>query len=362
MTPETRDLLRELSEAFGVPGAEDEVRAILARHLAPFAEISYDRLGSIIARKRGSSAAPKVMLPAHMDEIGLIVKHITDQGFLRFSQARGWWSQVLMAQRWVVRTHRGDIIGITGAKAPHLLTEEERNKPLLVKDMYLDIGANSREQALEMGVRPGDPAAPWSPFAQLGGGRLLGKAWDDRVGCAMVIELMRELARRDHPNTVFAVGTIQEETGLRGAKTSAAAVGPDVALVAEVSCANDVPGATQDGTYSELGKGPAICVYDAQMIPSARLRDLVREVAEELDIPHQFVALEGGTTDGTSVQVHGQGVPTLYLGPAARYVHSHVSIIDEADFDNTLKLMVEAILRLDEDRVRRLADFGTGET
>jgi endoglucanase len=357
VTPETRELLRELSEAFGIPGSEDEVRAIMARHLAPFAEISYDRLGCIIARREGRAAAPRIMLPAHMDEIGLIVRHITDQGFLKFVP-RGFWSQVLPAQRWVVRTHKGDRIAVTGVKAPHLLTEEERNKPIPTKDMYLDIGARSRDEAIEMGVRPGDPAAPWGPVADLGNGRLLGKAWDDRAGCVMVIEVMRELAKRDHPNTVFGVGTIQEESGLRGARTSSVAVDPDVALVAEITCANDVPGSTQDGSYSELGKGPAICLYDAQMVPTARLRDFVCRVAEEISMPIQFTSMEGGTTDGTFVQVHGKGVPTLYLGPATRYVHSHIGIMDEADFDQTIQLLIETIVRLDESAVSRLVDFG----
>ena len=357
MTPETRELLRELAEAFGPLGSEDEVRAIMARHLAPYAEISYDRLGCLIARKQGAAAAPRVMLPAHMDEIGLIVRHVTDQGFLKFV-SRGFWSQVLPAQRWVVRTHKGDRIAVTGAKAPHLLTEDERGKPLAIRDMYLDIGARSRDEAVEMGVRPGDPVAPWGPVADLGNGRLLGKAWDDRAGCALVIEVIRELAKRDHPNTVYGVGTIQEESGLRGARTSSVAVDPDVALIAEITCASDVPGATQDGSYSELGKGPAVCLYDAQMIPTTRLRTLVCRVAEDLGIPIQFVSMEGGTTDGTQVQVHGTGVPTLYLGPATRYVHSHASIMDEKDFDQTVHLLVETIVRLDQAAVAELVDFG----
>lgn len=359
MTCETRQLLRELSEAFGISGAEDEVRAIMARRLAPLAEISYDKLGCIIARKVGAAAAPRIMLPAHMDEMGLMVKHITDEGFLRFTGMRGWWSQVMVAQRWVVRTRTGDLTAYTGPKAPHLLTAEERDKPLPMKDMFLDIGASSRNRAEEMGVRPGDPVAPWSPFAELGGGRLLGKAWDDRAGCALAIEVLRELAGREHPNAVYAVGTIQEESGLRGAKTSAALVEPEVALVAEVGVASDVPGSSQDGAYCELGKGPAVCVYDAQMIPSTRLRDFVVGVAEQAGIPVQFVAMEGGTTDGTPIQVHAEGVPTLYIGVPARYVHSHTGVIDESDFDQTVRLLVETIVRLDAGAVAALTDFAS---
>ncbi len=357
MTTQTRELLRDLSEAFGLSGAEEEVRAIMARHLASSAEITYDRLGSLIARKEGGGAEPRVMLPAHMDEIGLIVKQITDDGFLRFAPVGVWWTQVMVAQRWVVRTSSGNLAAVTGARAFHLLTDDERNKPIQLKDMFLDIGAKSRDHAMEMGVRPGDPIVPCSPFAEMGGGRLVGKAWDDRVGCAVVIEVIRQLAERDHPNTVYAVGTTAEEAGLLGAQTSAFAIAPHVAIVAEVTCASDVPGSTQDGSYSELGRGPALCIRDAGMIPNRRLRQLVQQVAEENGIPFHFVTMERGTTDGTRVQVHGEGVPVLYLGPPARYIHSHESVIDEADFDHTVTLLVETTLRLDRDTVDRLTAF-----
>jgi len=359
MTPETRALLRELSEAFGLPGAEEEVRAVMARHLAPLAEISYDRFGSLIARKQGTQTEPRVMLPAHMDEVGLAVKQITDDGFLRFTTLGGWWSQVVVSQRWTVRTRTGDLPAFSGTRPPHLLTDEERNKPLAMKDMFLDIGARNKDHARELGVRPGDAVIPYSPFVEMAGGRLLGKAWDDRVGCALVIELVQELAKRDHPNTVFAVGTAQEETGLHGAKTSAFAIQPQVAIVAEVTCASDVPGSTQDGTYCDLGKGPGLCLRDSGMIPNRRLRDLVTSVAEEAKLPLQYVTMERGTTDGTPIQVHGEGVPAVYLGVPTRYIHSHAGIIDETDFDQTVQLLVEVVMRLDGETVAGLTSFGT---
>ena len=357
MTDDTRQLLRELSEAFGIPGAEDEVRAIMARHLAPFAQVTYDKLGSIIAKKVGAAAEPRIMLPAHMDEIGLIVRHITDEGFLRFLPLGGWWSQVVVSQQWTVRTRKGDLTGFTGGRAPHLLTNEERNKPMPLKDMFLDIGAKNRDQAMEMGIRPGDPVAPVCSVTEMQGGRLLGKAWDDRVGCAMIIEVVRQLAERGHPNTVYAVGTIQEEAGLRGAKTSSTAIDPHVAIIAEVTCANDVPGSTQDGSYTELGKGPGICIRDGQMIPNTRLREFVAQTAEDLGIPVQFVTMERGTTDGTPIQIHGEGVATLYIGPPARYIHSHAGIIDEADFGRSVQLLVEVTARLDAKTVSGFTDF-----
>lgn len=359
MTPETRSLLKELSEAFGIPGAEEEVRAIMARHLALVAEISYDRFGCIIARKQGAATKPRVMLPAHMDEVGLAVKQITDDGFLRFTTMGGWWSQVVVSQRWTVRTRKGVLPAFSGTRPPHLLTEEERKKPLAMKDMFLDIGARNKDHALELGVRPGDPIVPFSPYAEMADGRLLGKAWDDRVGCALVIEVMRALATREHPNTVLGVGTAQEETGLHGAKTSAHAIEPEVAIVAEVTCASDVPGSTQDGTYCELGKGPGLCLRDAGMIPNRRLLDLVIRAAEEASIPLQYVTMERGTTDGTPIQVHGEGVPSVYLGVPTRYIHSHAGITDETDFDHTVQLLVEVVMRLDGETVAGLTSFGS---
>lgn len=357
MSPETLAMLRELCDAFGPAGYEDEVRAAMVRHLRPLAEITYDRLGSVIARKQGGSAEPRVMLPAHMDEVGLIVRQITPEGFLRFITVGGWWSQVMLGQRWIVRTHQGDLIAYTGPRAPHLLPEEERKKVVEPKDMVLDIGAKDEQEALAMGVRPGDPVAPAGSFAELGSGRLLAKAFDDRLGCAMVIEVLRQLAGSDHPNTVYAVGTTQEEAGLYGAQTSAFAIAPQVAIIAEVSVANDVPGSTRDGSYSELGKGVAVCVRDAGLTPNRRLRELVVGVAEKEGIPVQYITMERGTTDGTRIQVHGQGVPTLYIGPPARYIHSHAGIVDGEDFDNAVKLLVAVVRKLDRDTVAGLTRY-----
>jgi putative aminopeptidase FrvX len=357
MTPETRGMLHELSEAFGIPGYEDDVRSAMAKRLETVAEISYDRLGSLIARKVGAAGEPRVMLPAHMDEVGLMIRHITSDGFLRFVPVGGWWWQVMLGQRWVIRTRKGDVTGYSGARAPHLLSDEERKRPTEAKDMFLDIGAKDQQQALDMGVRPGDPVVHFTQFADLGNGRLLGKAWDDRVGCAMVIEVVRQLAGCNHPNTVYAVGTTQEEAGLLGAQTSAFAIAPQVAIVAEVAVAGDVPGSTQDGSYAELGKGVALCIRDAGLIPNRRLREFVAGVAEEVGLPTQYVTMERGTTDGTRVQVYGEGVPTLYIGPPTRYIHSHAGLIDVNDFDSAVKLLVEVTRRLDQETVAGLTRY-----
>lgn len=344
----TEQLLKRLTEASGVPGFEAEVRALIRGELEGIAAIEQDRMGSIVCRKDGTQPSPKIMLAAHMDEIGFMVKQITKEGHLRFVPLGGWWEQVMLAQRVIVKTAKGDIPGVMGAKPPHILTPEERNKVVDKRDMYIDIGATSREEAEQAGVRPGDPVVPVSAFTPLAGGKTyLAKAWDDRVGCALFVQALQRLAGEEHPNTVYGVGTVQEEVGLRGAKTTAYVVNPDVAIILESDIAYDVPGMKQDEPPVVLGKGPSLVVFDAGMIPNTRLRDLTVETAAALGIPLQFSSLEGGRTDGSIIHLHNAGVPTIVLGVAARHIHSHAGIIHRGDYDHLLDLLVALVKRLD---------------
>lgn len=356
MSEERWERLRTLAEAFGPPGFEDEVRQRLEEMLRPLAdEVTRDHLGSVIARKRGSADRPRVMLAAHMDEIGFMVTDIGDEGFIRFQTLGGWWEHVMLAQRVVIRTRRGDVPGVIGAKPPHVLSQEERGKLLKRQDMYIDVGARSRAEAEELGIRPGDPVVPWSPAVRLADPqRVLGKAWDDRVGCALAVEVLQALRGVDHPNTVFAVGTVQEEVGLRGAATSTHAVEPDVGLVLEVAIASDTPGFEQHRPRVKLGAGPAIVLYDSSMIPHVRLRDLVLDVAAEEGIPYQFEAMAGGGTDGGRMHIFGRGVPTLAIGIPTRYIHTHAGLIDLSDFEHALRLLVAVLRRLDAATVERI--------
>lgn len=351
----TEELLKRLTEASGVPGFEAEVRALIRGELEGIATIEQDRIGSIVCRKQGTRPSPKVMLAAHMDEIGFMVKQITKEGHLRFVPLGGWWEQVMLAQRVIVKTARGDVPGILGAKPPHILTPDERNKVVDKRDMYIDIGATSREEAEQAGVRPGDPVVPVSAFTPLAGGKTyLAKAWDDRVGCALFVQALQRLASEEHPNTVYGVGTVQEEVGLRGAKTTAHVVDPDVAIVLESDIAYDVPEMKQEEPLVALGKGPSLVVFDAGMIPNTRLRDLTIETAKGLGIPLQFSSLEGGRTDGSVIHLHNAGVPTIFLGVAARHIHSHTSIIHRDDYDRLLNLLVALVKRLDGETVAGL--------
>lgn len=352
---QTEVLLKEITEAPGVPGYEGEVRAVIRRHLEEITTIEQDKMGSIICKKVGLADSPKVMLAGHMDEIGFMVKLITKEGFIKFVPLGGWWDQVVLAQRVAIKTAQGDVFGVTGAKPPHLLPPEERKKMVPKKDMYIDIGASSEEEVKERGIRPGDPVIPISDFAILANRKTyMAKAWDDRVGCALFVQAIQRLTQEPHPNTVYGVGTVQEEVGLRGAKTSAHIVSPDVAIILEVDIAGDVPGIEPEESAIKLGKGPSLLVYDARMIPNLKLRDMVIETAKELEIPLQFSAMEGGATDGGMIHIHAEGVPAVVIGVPTRHIHSHVGILHRDDYDNALKLVVALIKKLDQTAVREL--------
>ncbi|NLG78985.1 MAG: M42 family metallopeptidase [Firmicutes bacterium] len=345
----TAKMLKELSEAHGVSGYEREVRKIIRRYVEPYAVIEQDRLGSLVARRTGASDRPRIMLAAHMDEIGFMVKSVTPEGFVRFLLLGGWFDQVLLAQRVVIKTASGDVPGIIGSKPPHLLTEEERKKVVEKKDMFIDVGAASFEQATgEFGIRPGDPVVPVSGFEVLKNEKIyMGKAWDDRVGCALFIDVLKNLASTTHPNTVYGVGTVQEEVGLRGAETSADVVDPDVAFALEVGIANDIPGSDKEKVQERMGAGPVILIYDRSLIPNIKLRDLVIDTAKAHGIPYQTDFMEGGATDTGRIHLHGSGVPSIVIGVPSRYIHTHASLINRDDYDRAVALITEVVKRLD---------------
>jgi putative aminopeptidase FrvX len=357
MADSTLELLRELTEAPGISGYEQEVREIIRRHLQDITTIEQDRLGSIVCRKNGKAEKPRIMLAGHMDEIGFIVKLVTDEGFIKFSPLGGWWGHVMLAQRVVIKTQKGNVIGLIGSKPPHVLSEEERKKLQEPKDMYIDVGATSSAEVKELGIRPGDPIVPICPFTVLGTGKAyLAKVFDDRAGCALFIEVIKSLIRKRHPNTVYGVGTVQEEVGLRGARTSSWVVEPDVGLTMEVGVAGDVPDVKKDEAQGRLGYGPVIVIRDGSMVPNLRLRDLFVNTAEKMKIPFQFDMLERGGTDSGAIHLHRRGVPNLVIAVPTRHIHSHAGILYRDDFDYAVKLIAAVIQRLDSKTVVSLTE------
>lgn len=353
----TARLIKQLSEAPGVAGYERNIREIVHGFFQPLGEIQRDKIGSIICRKQGITDSPRVMLAAHMDEIGFMVKHITDDGFIKFVPLGGWFDQVLLSQRVTIFSRKGEVVGVIGVKPPHLLSADERNKVVQRKEMYIDIGVSSAAEVEKIGVRVGDPIIPRADFVVMANGKCyLSKAFDDRIGVALIISALQNLQENTHPNTVYGTATVMEEVGLRGATTSVEAVNPDVAIILEADIAGDVPGVKPEETAVKLGKGPSVVLYDSKMIPNLKLRDLVADTATELGIPLQYSSLEGGTTDGSVIHLHKTGVPTIVIAVPARHIHSHSSIIHRSDFDDAVKLIGGLLIRLDENTIRSLTD------
>lgn len=343
---QTEQFLKALTEAHGVPGYETDVRRVLRDYMDPLGDVSQDKLGSLICHQSGDG--PKIMLAGHMDEIGFIITHITDDGFIKFLQLGGWWDQVLLGQRVIIKTHQGDVLGVIGAKPPHLLPADERSKLVEKKDMYVDIGATKREEVVAAGVRLGDPMVPDSSFVILANPQTyLAKAFDNRIGCALVIDALRHFRDKAGRPDLYGVQTVMEEIGVRGATTSVRAIDPDVAIILESDIAGDVPGIKPEESSVKLGAGPTIMIYDARMIPNLKLRDLVIDTATELDIPLQFSAMPGGATDGAAIHLHGTGVPTVVIGVPARHIHSHGSIIHRHDYDHAVQLLTAVVAKLD---------------
>ncbi len=351
---ETLTMLKDLTDARGIPGNEREVREVMTKYIAPYSdELTTDGLGSLIA-KQGENG-PKIMVAGHLDEVGFMVTNIDEKGFLRFQTVGGWWSQVMLAQRVTVVTRKGDVTGVIGSKPPHILSPEARKKPVEIKDMFIDIGAVSKEEAEEWGVRPGDMVVPYFEFTVMNNEKmLLAKAWDNRIGCAIAIDVMRQLKNEKHENIVYGVGTIQEEVGLRGARTSAQLIQPDIAFGVDVGIAGDTPGVSNKEAMGKMGDGPQIILYDASMVSHKGLREFVTDVADELKIPYQFDALPGGGTDSGAIHTSNRGVPSLSITIATRYIHSHAAMLHRDDYENAVKLIVEVIKRLDRETVDRI--------
>jgi len=344
------DLMKRMMEAFGPSGFEREVAAVTKAYMEPYADdVVIDKLGTVTFVAKGAADGPRVLLAGHVDEVGFVVSSVSEEGFLTFNTLGGWWSQVLLGQRVVIRTDKGDVHGVIAAKPPHILPQEERKKMVERKDMFLDIGATSKEEAEATGVKIGDPAVPWSPFSLVQDGKVaMGKAFDDRIGAFILMEAIRRIKEQniDHPNTVYGAATVQEEVGLRGAQTIAHVVDPDVAIVLEVDIAGDVPGIKPHEAPTKMGKGPSLVTFDRSMIPNQPLKEFVIDVAKQAQIPLQLSHVSGGT-DAGRIHMSRAGCPSVVIGVPTRHIHSHVGLLSLKDTENAVRLTIELIKRLD---------------
>jgi len=353
--------LKKVCEAFGPSGFEREVLKMFKDYIKPYADkILLDNLGSLIAVKRGGSDKPKILIAGHVDEVGFIVSGINEKGYITFTTLGGWFDQVLLGQRVVIKTRKGYVHGVIACKPPHLLKEEERGKVIKRDKMFIDIGATDKKEVEKLGVRIGDPIAPWSPFMKTGLEKtVFGKAFDDRLGAFIAVEVLKYLKKNDidHPNTLYSAMTVQEEVGLRGASTTSWVVDHDIAIVAEVDIAGDVPGISPSEAPSKLGKGPSILTFDSSMIPNQKLKEFIIDVAEENKIPYQLSLVARGGTDAGRFHLYKSGRPSIVIGVPTRHIHSHVGVFHLDDLENAIKLLIEVVKRLDEEKVREFTSL-----
>ncbi|EHL72693.1 M42 family metallopeptidase [Bacillus smithii] len=355
MNQETLELFRQLTELLGASGNEHAVRAFMKEQLSQYAdEVVQDRLGSIFGVKKGNG--PVVMVAGHMDEVGFMITSITDNGMLRFQPLGGWWNQVLLAQRVQIITENGPVIGVIGSIPPHLLSEEQRKKPMEIKNMLIDIGADDREDAERIGIKPGQFAVPICPFTPLANQKkILAKAWDNRYGCGLAIELLKEVKDETLPNTLYSGATVQEEVGLRGAQTAANMIKPDIFFALDASPANDMSG--DKNQFGQLGQGALIRIYDRTMVTHRGMREFVLDTAESNQIPYQFFVSQGGT-DAGRVHLSNEGVPSAVIGICSRYIHTHASMIHVDDYQAAKELLIKLVRSCDQSTVEAIRNNG----
>lgn len=350
------DLLRRLADAPGPPGFEEPVRKIMVDAMKPYASsIRFDGLGSIIAAQ--GATGPRIMVDVHMDELGGVIRRVTPQGLLTMQMLGGWLDQALVDQRWIIIGSRGAVHAITGIRDAHYATADERSRVYPRDSLFLDVGARSEAEVRGMGIEPGDPVVPDAPFAVLNGtDNYLGKAWDDRVGCAVVIEAMRRLGSLPHPNQILWAITTQEEIGLRGAHTAADSIKPEIGIAIEAGVTADTNGRLEE-SQERLGGGPGLFLYNNSELPNRRFVRFVRDTAAAQKLPLQFDLVTGYGDDSAEIQKSNGGVPTVCLLVPVRYTHSHNGIMNRRDFDQTVDLLVAMLQKLDGAAVQFIRDF-----
>ena len=351
------DTLRAIADAPGPPGFEEPIRKVMVDFMKPFStSLKFDGMGSIIAAH--GSAGPRIMVDAHMDELGGMIRRITPSGLLTMQMLGGWLDQALVDQRWVIIGSKGPVHAVTGIRDVHVVPQEERGRVFSRDRLFLDVGSKNEAEVREMGLSPGDPVVPYSPFTVMNAtGNYLAKGWDDRVGCAVVVEAMRRLNNAQHPNEIFWTITTQEEVGLRGAHTAADVVKPDLAIAIEGGITGDVFGGVPEETQVKLGAGPGIFLYDSSALPNRKLTDFVKRTAAEKKIPLQLDLVQGYGDDSAELQKSVGGVPTINMVVPVRYTHAHNGIMNRRDFDQMVDLLVGMLEKLDAPAVARIRDF-----
>jgi putative aminopeptidase FrvX len=350
-------LLQQLTDTAGPPGFEEPIRKVMVDLMKPLAaSVTFDGLGSIIATQ--GSDGPRVMVDAHMDELGGMIRRVTPRGLLTMQMLGGWLDQALVDQRWIILGSKGPVRAVTGIRDVHVVPADERTRVYSRDSLFLDVGATTDAEVAALGISPGDPVVPDAPFTVLNGtDNYLAKGWDDRVGCGVIVEAMRRLATLPHPNQIVWTITTQEEVGLRGAEAAAAVVKPAIAIAIEGGITGDVfPGRAEE-TQAKLGAGPGIFLFDSSALPNRKLTQLVKQTAAAKKLPLQTDLVQGYGDDSAELQRSNGGVPTVNLVVPIRYTHAHNGIMNRRDFDQMVDLLVALLQKLDKATVDNIRDF-----
>lgn len=317
-------------------------------------EFVQDRLGSLFGVLRGEENGPKIMVAGHFDEVGFMVTGITANGMIRFQPLGGWLASAVASQRLQIFTPDRVLDGVVGSTPIHLLGPEERTKTGEISKMYLDIGADSKEEAESFGVRPGQQILPVCPFTPLANPKkIMAKAWDNRYGVGLALELVKALHGKKLPNTVYSGATVQEEAGLRGARTAANLLNPDIFFGLDASAAADMTGDRQ--AFGQLGQGALLRIYDPTMITHRGLIEYVQDTADTHKIKYQYFVSQGGT-DAGAVHTSGIGVPSAVIGICSRYIHTASSVIHSDDYEAAKELLIKLVEGLDRTTLQTILE------
>ena len=350
----TLQMIAAISNANGVSGFEDDVVAAILPYAEQVGETKVDRMRNVfIRRKENTGSRPVVQLDAHSDEVGFMVQAICPNGTMRIIPIGGWVSHNVPAHKVWVRNRYGKYIpGLTASKPPHFMTEQERKAPLDIKDITVDVGAVSREEAIEVyGIRIGEPVAPDVTFTYAEDTDLMvGKSFDCRLGCAAILKTMHELAGQELAVDIVGACASQEEVGVRGATVTAQVIQPDLAIVFE-GCPADDTCVEPYMVQTAIKRGPMLRHIDARMITNPRYQRYALDLAEKLGIPVQDAVRAAGSTNGAAIHLTGRGVPVIVIGVPVRYAHTHYGVSAYADFDNAVKLACEILKRADADLI-----------
>jgi putative aminopeptidase FrvX len=334
------DTLKNLVEADSISGYEENMQLLMKKELKKHVDsVKVDKVGNVIARK--GKGSPVVMLAAHMDEIGLIVKYIDKEGFIIFDKIGGWDERILPTRKVVIHGSKGPVLGVIGSKPPHLQEKDEQKKAVKLKEMFIDIGAASEGDVKKAGVSIGDFITNHGTVERLLGSRVTGHGFDNRLGCLVLIETARMI--KSFKGTVYFVGTVKEEIGLIGVRGSAFSVNPDVLLALDTGIAGDVPGITKAEVPIKLSDGPALDIKDAMSIISPNVKKWVKETAVKNKIKLQFDVMSGGATDASVAPTIREGIPSGAVTLPTRYIHSPIEVADMKVVENCAKLCVKLV-------------------